>query len=245
MGEATAFAGMGGPPGFIVRSDGSIQFTAKVTHVGRWRVAVRLWSNGQWGRRGGFELVVEPLASAPVVASQATPAVPTPTPEAINARRAQERADANALVGCELGFGIAAGATDVRDNWVFINQDYHASASPMVSFSCRNGRAGGFMWFAGLDSAPAFVFYNDDERFRHSLVSTVGVGWTSSSFRAGPFASLGFTLLGLGARVGVYPIKMKNGYRHGFELRGMVFPQKQLAGQISLLYSIDLGNLWP
>lgn len=236
LGQSSAFAAMGGPPGFIVRSNGSAVFTPKVTHVGRWRVSVRLWENGTWGRRGGFELVVRTADNA--VRAQPTVATSTATEE----KQAQTGPDL--AMGCDLGVGLAVGGTNVSENWAFIDQSVQGSASPMVSFSCRKGQTNGFVWFAGIDSAPGFVFFNNELRFRHSLVGTFGLSYFSDSFRVGPFASLGYTLIGGGLRVGVYPFRMKNGYRHGFELRGMVFPQQQFAGQISLMYTFDVTRIW-
>ena len=130
LGQSSAFAAMGGPPGFIVRSDGSAIFTPKITHVGRWRVSVRLWENGTWGRRGGFELVIrtaENTSRTPTVA--ATTSVEKSTEPKV--------LEPNLAMGCDLGFGFAVGGTDVRDNWAFIDQSFQGSGSPMVSFSCR------------------------------------------------------------------------------------------------------------
>jgi len=219
----------------VVRSDGTLRFTPKVTHVGVWRVAVRLWTDGQWDRRGGFELVVKASTGVVKVAPKPAPALLTMSPSVTVT---------DSLQGCDLGLGMAAGVTDVSANWAFLNQSVQASASPIVSFSCQDGKSGGYWWFAGMDSAPGFVIYNDERRFRHTLVGTIGVGLGTHTLRAGPYASIGFVLIGAGARVVWTPFEKKSGLRHGFDMRATVFAQEQFAAQISLMYTMDLGEVW-
>ena len=274
QGKASAFAAMGGPPGFVVQSTGGVDFTPEVTHIGRWRVAVRMWSGSQWDRRGGFELVIvsaEEFAAqtagtasvtAPAVVTEGsatttppagtpasggetpaalatTPAVPGVTTEAVPSGPPRN------LSGCDIGLGLAVGATDVRDNWVFLNQEVQESVSPAFSFSCQDGRNKGYWWFAGMDSAPAFTYFHNERRRRHTLAATVGIGGGTHTFRAGAFATVGFVMLGVGPRIVFQPFQFKKSdLRHGFDLRGTVFVQNQFAGQVMLLYSFSVGDLW-
>ena len=114
----------------------------------------------------------------------------------------------------------------------------------MASFSCQEGRHLGYWWFVGIDTAPLFSYYNDANRYRHTLAGTLGAGFGTHKFRVGPYATVGFLLVGIGARTVWYPFQQKNGNRHGFDLRATVFGQEQFAGQVSLMYTIDLGDLW-
>jgi hypothetical protein len=151
-------------------------------------------------------------------------------------------AGSGTIRGCAIGAGAAVGATDAATSWALLGRSVYWSGSPALSFSCEGGKAQSIWWFAGIDTAPLFVYLLNDFEMRHGLASTVGLGWGSNGFKIGAYGTVGLIILGIGLRAMMLPIKNRKGARQGFDLRLTWFPSETFAGQAMLMYTVQLGK---
>ncbi|MFK7930111.1 MAG: hypothetical protein AB8H79_18110 [Myxococcota bacterium] len=242
MGSASAWAASGGPTGMVVTSSGTAMYRSRAQDEGRWRVALRMWENGSWSRRSGFELRVEPAEGGSTVGTRIGLGV-SDISRALN----EDVGKVNrplALRGCSLGVGGVVGGTKVAASWVLLGEGFLVSASPAVALTCDGGagRDGGFWWFGGIEMAPWFVYIVSNVELRHGLAATVGAGYTKGNVYVGAYGTAGATVLGLGPVVRWLPFERGNGKRHGPEARFMWMPANELVMEGMLLYTFQLGK---
>jgi len=215
-GRATAWALESGPPGLAVARDGSLDFRPVVSDVGRWRVNLRLWSEGAWSRRAALDLVVFGGDALPgwVRAPLALADLSLALGEEVGhpRRRLPIRA-------CSLSLGAAGGGSSSRSSWTLPGNGVLLSGSPFLGASCDGGRSRGLWWSVGVDTAPAFSYLLQDQRVRHGLASTLMVGWTNEIWYLGAYGTAGATVLGLGPVVRWMAFQRSSGARHGPEVR--------------------------
>lgn len=243
LGAATAWAASGGPQGLVVTSSGAVLYQGQPLDIGRWRVAVRLWVNGSWARKGGFELVVRPgpAGGGSAGSGRRVGATASDLTVALDEDVGKLRRPL-AIRGCNLGFGGVLGGSQVRSSWRLLGESFFASASPALSFSCDGGQERGFWWSAGLDAAPWFVYVVDDRELRHGLTTTIALGWTNDELSVGGYGAAGATIFGLGPIARYLPFEMKSGSRHGPEARFLWLPSKDFVFEGMVLYTVQLGR---
>jgi len=238
-GQASAFAASGGPSALVVTSSGTVLYRARPADVGRWKVSVRLWEDGSWARRSGFDLVVVGADSGggPNRVSRTTGDLAEALGEDVGGleRRLPVR-------GCLFGIGGALGGSQGR-SWVTLGDGFLLSGGPALAFTCDGGgpQDSPFWWFAGLDMAPFFVYVVDDNELRHGLSATLGAGWHRDTLYAGVYVTAGATLLGAGPVVRWLPLQVPSGRRQGLELRMTWMPTKEPTFEGVLLYTMQIG----
>jgi hypothetical protein len=196
-----------------------------------------MWGGGSMMNSGGFELQVFPSADGEGAQMIVAPPPPLTRDEAL------EYYDRTtfAVRGCVLSLGGAVGATDTSRDWEFLDEPYIISASPAGSFSCEGGSATKMWWFAGVDSAPFYVYRFADGEMRHGAAATMGVGYGSDKLSAGVYGSAGLVILGAGARLVYMPFQMKNGGRHGPDLRASWMPSDAWSFEVLAMWGWRLG----
>jgi hypothetical protein len=244
LGAATAWAASGGPEGLVVTSSGAVLYQGRGDDIGRWRVAVRLWVNGSWARKGGFELVVRPGVAPGDAPAAGVDRRIGATASDLTLALDEEVGKLErplAIRGCALGFGGVLGGSQVRSSWVLLGESFVPSASPALSVSCDGGKERGVWWSAGLDAAPCFVYVVNDIELRHGLTSTLALGWTNQELTVGGYGAAGASILGLGPLVRYLPFETPTGARHGPEARFLWMPSTGFIFEGMVLYTVQLG----
>lgn len=241
-GTASAWAASGGPAGLVVTSSGSVMYRSRDQDVGRWRVSLRMWENGSWARRTGFELVVLPGEGQVAVGNRVGLGVSDISKALDEEVGKLERP--LALRGCSVGIGGVIGGTKVEASWVLLGESFLVSGSPALAMTCDGGASKdpGFWWFGGLDMAPWFVYVVSNSELRHGLAASVGGGYARGPLYAGLYGTAGATVLGFGPIVRWLPFERENGRRHGPELRVLWLPANEFVMEGMLLYTFQLGR---
>ncbi|MCB9684247.1 MAG: hypothetical protein H6735_04280 [Alphaproteobacteria bacterium] len=223
-GMAATWRSEGGPPGFEVAPDGTVQLDALPSDLGRWRVAVRA-GNGPTVRWTGFELDVWP-------ADTRVDDVVTPLELVADAGRAETRP---LVPNTSLWIGLGAAGAVAKTNgttWEHLGEaDTRGAVSPMGSLTAEIGTKS-VRGFAGLDSAPFATWASDPQDGLHVLAGTVGFQAGSPSLQVGPYGTLGWAVGGLGVRLVSRPFEDFRGRPTGFELRAL-WIAPQLGGELA------------
>jgi hypothetical protein len=211
-GRAWRWSSRGGPPGFSVQADGTIEYEADASDIGRWRASVRsrAWPRSGWS---GVEVRVWPAHV------DLAPALPTddggwvaPTP------RTEVTGDG---VRAWVGFGVAGGVATVNGSrWESLGQaPTGGGASPFGLFLLETRLARGVDVVTGFDAAPLFSYPSAPARRSHVFATTAGLQVGSTTVRGGVYGTWGYTVKGLGGRVAWTPWVDGRGRESGLELR--------------------------
>lgn len=242
-GGATAFAASGGPSGLVVTSSGVLMYRSKAEDVGVWRIQVRLWEGGSWGRRAIFELeVVRDPTTGPIVPSSAD----SGDLAVVLGEEVGKLHRELPVRSCLVGLGATIGASRGR-SWVTLGEGFIPSGSPAVSVGCEGGARPGLplRWYAGIDAAPFFKYLHNGNEYRHGIAATGAVGYGGDQTFVGGFFSAGATLIGLGPMARWMPLDGPNGRHSGFEARVMWMPANDLVVEGMLLYTLQVGPAQP
>ncbi|MFT7518157.1 MAG: hypothetical protein ACI9MC_000284 [Kiritimatiellia bacterium] len=253
LGQASAWAASGGPDGLVVTSTGTALYRAQEGHIGRWRVSVRMWSNGAWLRRGGFEIIVR-------AGDPASTANTASAPRAVRAAVYRGATDLTietaedvgklrrplTIRGCNMGVGGVLGFSKVNSSWVMLGEEYILSGSPALALSCEGTLSGDFWWSAGLDMAPWFVYIVQDSEMRHSIAATFSAGFAArEDLQLGVHVTVGSTIFGVGVMSRWLPFVRQSGARHGPEFRLTMVPSRGIVLEGVVLYNFQLGPFHP
>lgn len=249
-GDQRTFAGRGGPEGLVVYGDGRLVFEPEADQVGTWHVSVRMW--------GGPALVETVDLTIAVLPASATVEPEVELPAAEDEWEDEEDEDPQrssfgtlrmprapfAMDLCLLSVGVGGGVTYLpADSWERVGRSaVQPSVSPSAALTCEMGSdKSPLSLFAGIDTAPTFVYTASGTQLGHLGAGTAGFSIGGDAVRLGPYATVGMVLAGVGVRGVVAPFG-KDMERSGFEIRASLLASDTTVFEGMLMYTRQMGR---